>query len=637
MMNLDDALQHYFGFNQFNAGQKEVIEHLVARHSAAALFPTGGGKSLCYQLPALLLPGLTLVVSPLIALMKDQIDALTLRGIKAARLDATLTSEEYHDTLTQAKNGSLKLLYVAPERFNNERFRGVLQQLTISLFAIDEAHCISEWGHNFRPDYLKLPYYAKQCGADRILALTATATAQVQQDICSGFGIATQNVVCTGFYRPNLTILTTPTVEDLRDEMLMEKLKKRPRGSSIVYVTLQRTAEKVAERLIEYGLPARAYHAGMKNELRATVQDWFMASDEGIVIATMAFGMGVDKSNIRYVYHYNLPKSLENFAQEIGRAGRDGKKSTCEILVCLDDLNTLQNFIYGDTPTQAAMYSFVNEIFSQETDFDISLYSLSANHNIRPLVVRTLLTYLELEGYLKGSTPFYSTYRFKPLLKSQEILAHFQGERRHFIASIFRQSKKAKSWFDIDMEQTAQRLQSTRTRIIRALDYLHEKNMLEVKTSGIRHRYRNIKAPASTQTLATELTQRAHQREKNEIARIQQVLDLTNTNSCQTQFLAHHFGDNLKQVCGHCSWCLNGTKMEKPEQKIIPIDDALFQKALALREQNPTSLAEAQLFAQFLCGVASPRLSRARLTTHHLFGSLNRIPFRKILEHINTR
>ncbi|MGZ0164084.1 MAG: RecQ family ATP-dependent DNA helicase, partial [Planctomycetales bacterium] len=347
---IQSTLLTHFGFDEFRPGQRQVIENLIDGKSSAAVFPTGGGKSLCYQLPALLLPGLTLVVSPLIALMKDQIDALVARDISAARLDSTLTVDEYRDVTRRLRSGELKLLYVAPERFTNERFRGLLAQVNVSLFAVDEAHCISEWGHNFRPDYLKLARFADECKADAVLALTATATPQVLTDICSFFTIESECAVQTPFYRSNLTLLSEVVEERTRDQILISKLHERPPGPTIVYVTLQRTAEEVAVRLDEAGLPAKAYHAGMKDDERADRQDWFMASDESIIVATIAFGMGIDKSNIRYVYHYNLPKSLENYSQEIGRAGRDGEKSICEMLFCPADLNTLENFIFGDTP-----------------------------------------------------------------------------------------------------------------------------------------------------------------------------------------------------------------------------------------------------------------------------------------------
>ena len=247
------VLESRFGFSSFRPGQERVIEALLAGRSALAVFPTGAGKSLCYQLPALMLDGVTVVVSPLIALMKDQIDALVLQGVDAARLDSSLEQAEARDVSDRLRAGSLKLLYVAPERFNNERFLAQLAQTPISLFAVDEAHCISEWGHNFRPDYLKLAARARELGAERVLALTATATPAVVADICAGFGIAAEETVVTGFYRPNLTLLTTPARAGEREQLLIDRLRERPAGSTIVYVTLQRTALRVASLLAAAG------------------------------------------------------------------------------------------------------------------------------------------------------------------------------------------------------------------------------------------------------------------------------------------------------------------------------------------------------------------------------------------------
>src|SRR4051812_39551212 len=361
------VLRDVFGFSDLIDGQEAVIERLLAGRSALAIFPTGGGKSLCYQLPALLLDGLTVVVSPLIALMKDQIDFLQRRGIDAERLDSSLDATEQRAIFERLRAGTLKLLYVAPERFNNERFLAQLARTRIALFAVDEAHCISEWGHNFRPDYLKLAERARELGAERVLALTATATPAVVADIRAGFGIEEADGVVTGFYRPNLTLLTTPVTARERDVRLVERLRERPPGSTIVYVTLQRTAVRVAELLAAAGLPARPYHAGMSAEERVAVQEWWSQSPQAVVVATIAFGMGIDKADVRAVYHYNLPKSLESYSQEIGRAGRDDHPSTCELLACVDDVPALENFAYGDTPTREAVAALLEAVFAHET------------------------------------------------------------------------------------------------------------------------------------------------------------------------------------------------------------------------------------------------------------------------------
>src|ERR1700694_5481552 len=530
----EQLLRDRFGLAEFRAGQREVIDALLAHGSALAVFPTGGGKSLCYQLPALAFEGVTVVVSPLIALMKDQIDYLQGRGIAAARLDSSLSANEARQVNDGLRSGSLRILYVAPERFNNERFLNDLQRTRIALFAVDEAHCISEWGHNFRPDYLKLAETARTLGAERVLALTATATPTVVKDICAGFGIPPDCAVLTGFYRSNLTLYITPVSVDERDAVLKERLGSRPPGPSIVYVTLQRTAEQVADRLAKAGFPARAYHAGMDAVARTATQEWWMASDRGIVVATIAFGMGIDKANVRYVYHYNLPKSLESYSQEMGRAGRDGQPSIVELLACPADVPTLENFAYGDTPTLDALNSVVTALLEAGPTFDVSLSDLSTSHDIRPLVLRTVLTYLELLGVLRPGTPFYARYEAKPLLQLEDILARFSGERRSFLTRIFSTAKKGRIWYSLDpVAEVAARLGSDRDRVVRALEYLDEQSLIELRQSEARLRFTRVDDGTSDpRQLVTALAQRFQRREEQEVQRLQQVLRLADHPGC---------------------------------------------------------------------------------------------------------
>ena len=633
--DLHAVLHQRFGLQEFRPGQETVIRALLERGGALAVFPTGGGKSLCYQLPALLLDGVTLVVSPLIALMKDQIDALGALGIDAARLDSSLTADEARAVEKRLLAGTLRLLYAAPERFNNERFLELLGRVRIALFAVDEAHCISEWGHNFRPDYLKLADTARALGAERVLALTATATPQVVEDVCASFGIARECAVVTGFHRPNLFLSVRPTPPAERDRALVEAVRSRPAGSGIVYVTLQKTAERVARLLADAGVEARPYHAGLGDEVRAQVQEWWKASDRAFVVATIAFGMGIDKADVRYVYHYNLPKGLESYSQEIGRAGRDGLPSTVELLGGLDDVATLENFAWGDTPTEASVRGLVDELLAAGPAFDVSVYDLSSRHDIRQLVVKTALTYLELLGVLRQGTPFYAGYRVRLRIAEAELFEKFAGERRSFVEGIFRAARSGRQWYTLSPEDVAAKLGAERGRVVRAVEYLGEQGWADVEVSDARQRFTRIAARPDADALVAELVERFARRERSEIGRVQAVVDLAGREGCITNGLLAHFGEVSEVPCGHCTFCDTGVPAAFPAPPALPpIDAPMRPHAAAFRalaEQHPEALAHPRQQARFLCGLTSPAVSRARLGRHPLFGALEERRFAEVL------
>lgn len=629
---LRDLLELHFGYREFRAGQQRVMEALLAGHSAAAVFPTGGGKSLCYQLPALVLPGVTLVVSPLIALMKDQIDSLTRRGIQAARLDSGVDAKEAGETVRRLRSGALKLLYVSPERFKNERFRTLLDQIPISLFAVDEAHCISEWGHNFRPDYLKLAGFAKTIQAERTLALTATATPHVLQDICREFAIDERHAVRTAFHRANLELSYLAVEAGERDEELTRCLKSRPPGATVVYVTLQKTAESVARLLQAEQIPAQAYHAGLESEERTKIQEWFLTSQDAVIVATIAFGMGIDKPDIRYVYHYNLAKSLENYSQEIGRAGRDGMSAVCETLACRDDLRTLENFVYGDTPSLPSLQSMVDDLFRRSSPIALSLYHLAHDHDIRDLVVRTLLTYLELDGYLEAGTPYYNEYKFLPRIASARMLAQFDASRQEFLKTLFKMAKKAARWYRVDVDAVAAKTNSDRLRVVRALDFLADQQWIELQASGLLQTYKILKRPEDRSELARSLYERMEQRERRELDRLQQVIRLIECDGCQSSMLGEHFGEPLDEPCGHCHWCRTRQRISLPVHPAPAVDASeVITQWYGLRDRHPRILSEPRAMARFLCGLTSPRLVRAKLTREPAFGLLSDAPFGQVL------
>ena len=617
-----DVLSEVFGFDSFRPGQERIVKRILAGDSALAVFPTGAGKSLCYQLPALMLEGMTLVVSPLIALMKDQIDFLVGKGVRAARMDSSLTAEESRKVWDDLWNGELTLLYVAPERFASERFLQRLRRARVSLMVIDEAHCISEWGHNFRPDYMKLAGLAGELRVERVLALTATATPAVAADICESFDIGPDAYVNTGFHRPNLEMYATPCGPEERDGLLLERLRERPRGATIVYVTLQRTAERVAERLVDAGLPARAYHAGLDSETRHQVQDLFMQSPDAIVVATIAFGMGIDKADIRHVIHYNPPKSLENYMQETGRAGRDGNNAHCELLLCPDDVATLENFSYGDTPTRESVQGVVEELLAQPDAFDVSMYDLAARHDIRNLVMSTLLTYLELDGVLKSMGPHYNEYKFQPRRSSAEILADYDTERSAFLKRLFARAKKGRTWFAVDLEAASIALGEDRARLVAAFNHLEEKGDLILRVAGLRHGYRFLTRPRNPGAVAGELYRRFAASEKRDLERIRQVVDLAADGACTVRRVLDYFGEELEKDCGHCDRCRGLEIPSMPPERPDSLNSAERSDVASLLREGRDALARPRQVARFLCGLASPAASRARLTRDPRFGSM---------------
>lgn len=629
------CLRETFQLESFREGQLAVIESLLNGQNAAAIFPTGGGKSLCYQLPACLLPGVTLVVSPLLALMRDQVDRLVSLGVNAIRLDASLAAEESRAAMAELRSGRVKLLYVAPERFFNERFREVVNDLPLSLMAIDESHCISQWGHNFRPDYLKLSGIAKSLKVERVLALTATATPSVIEDIKRGFSIEERNVIQTPFHRPNLAIRIQITDVESRARELLDRLNSLPRGCTIVYVTTQKTSEEVAEWLSEQGMDARAYHAGLEDELRKQVQDWFMSEKNAIVVATIAFGMGIDKRDVRYVYHWNLSKGIENYAQEIGRAGRDGLASRCETWIVPEDRVTLENFAYGDTPTFAAIKSLLELLAHQPEVFYISFYSLSSQFDAKDIVIRTILTYLELDGYVEGIGPRYDCYEFKPFVSSAEILKHFDGERRTFVRDVLSLSVKKKLWIEVPVTVISERLKCDRKRIVAMVDYLAERGWVEVKVSGMMHGYRRVTPIKDIEGLARAIHIKLEDLEQREIARIDQLFQLAVGPECQSGRLAKYFGQIVDARCGVCCACTGDTQGELPSFQFARIGTSAISGLKQLMRDMGDLFEEPRVRAKFLCGLSTPSLSRKRMTRHPLFGCCSAVPFGDVLRAVS--
>jgi len=338
-----NTLKKYFGYDEFRPLQKEIIERVLKKEDCMVLMPTGGGKSLCFQLPTLLQDGLTVVISPLISLMKDQVDALTQNGIKAAFINSSLTQEEIAYIINDIRSGAIKIVYIAPERLSVPNFQELLHTLPIGLFAIDEAHCISEWGHDFRPDYRNLKSLRANFPNIPIIALTATATEQVRADIVKQLNLPKPHIFTSSFNRENLSYEVLPKKESFNT--ILSLIELHPKESVIIYCFSRKDTESIAIKLKAHGHNAGTYHAGLTADVRRDNQDKFIRDDIHIMVATIAFGMGIDKPDVRLVIHHSLPKSIEGYYQETGRAGRDGLPARCVLLYSVADKFKQEYFI----------------------------------------------------------------------------------------------------------------------------------------------------------------------------------------------------------------------------------------------------------------------------------------------------
>ncbi len=345
-MNLEKAekaLKDYFGYTSFRPMQAEVIQHVYDQKDALVIMPTGGGKSMCFQIPAVTMPGVCLVISPLIALMKDQVEGLRTNGIEATYLNSSQNYQEQQAIEDDLFNGKIKLLYISPEKMVSQSFMPLLARLNINLIAIDEAHCISSWGHDFRPEYTKMAFLKRQFPQIPILALTATADKTTRKDIVKQLNLNDSKIFLTSFDRPNLSLKVLPARKRL--EYIVSFIRRHPNQSGIIYCTSRNNTEKVAQKLKSYGIQAEAYHAGMSSKQRSKIQEDFINDTTPIISATVAFGMGIDKSNIRWVIHYNMPRNIEGYYQEIGRAGRDSLKSDTVLFYTYQDVTFWERMI----------------------------------------------------------------------------------------------------------------------------------------------------------------------------------------------------------------------------------------------------------------------------------------------------
>lgn len=554
-----EALRRYFGYPTFRPGQQEVIAAVLAGEDVLVVMPTGSGKSLCYQLPAVLLPGMAVVISPLIALMEDQVQGLQQRGIPATCLHSGLPEGVLQERLQGCVAGAYKLLYVAPERLQQASFLQRLRACSLSFVAVDEAHCISEWGHEFRPAYLLIEPAVRQLGRPALVALTATATPEVQQDIIEQLRLRSLRVFVHGFDRPNLFWAVEQGAG--KRKFVVEFCARRRGQSVLVYAASRRRVEQVCQWLREHGLPAGAYHAGLNPEVRQRTQEEFLSGRLPLLVATSAFGLGIDKPDIRAVVHYDPPLTLEAYYQEAGRAGRDGEPAECALLYDPDDCGVQHQLLaaaHPDWATVQQVYRAVRELARGQSSLAMTAIELANRLRLPQPTVEAVLRLLERVGLVQEAVPD-GELMLQLTASREELYEYWQQstvpERRRVVEALLR-SVGAEAWREyvpVSVAELARRQGLTLEELQRGLRALLYAGLIRC------HGFQLQAGIALRQPLPEELPVSAEELERRRQyawRKFERVLQYATTTLCKRLFLLHYFRDmSRREPCGHCSSC----------------------------------------------------------------------------------
>ncbi|MBL8956807.1 MAG: ATP-dependent DNA helicase RecQ [Myxococcaceae bacterium] len=586
-----EGLARWFSLSSFRPGQADVIDAVLEGHNTVAVMPTGAGKSLCYQLPAMLLDGVTVVVSPLIALMKDQVEQLTAKGLPAAALNSSLSDGQRIDVMRRLADGGLKLLYVAPERLRSE---ALLEQLQgrVSLFAIDEAHCISAWGHDFRPDYAQLGSIRRRLMPPRTVALTATATPEVRQDIVKVLLMREPRVFVTGFDRPNLYLEVVNVAGDADKRQACLALA-REHGSGLVYCPTRKSAESLHAALEKNGVEAVLYHAGLDDDARRRAQDTFMSSQRAVAVATNAFGMGIDKPDIRFVAHAGIPRAVEAYYQEIGRAGRDGQHARAVLLFNHADVFTQERLIQGSHPPQTLIADVWNHL-SRAKSYDRGVATLAKNLGASDLEVGAAVKILERSGFLTRSGRGEGAWTFTLADGTAEAQPRSGAARAALIA--LRELTPDALPTSLDLDAVAKKSGLDLEPLKHAVTLLERAGLLTVKrpfAGRIIHAAKVVPFEELGLDLAQVRTQ-----ERRSLLLLRRMTDYAYTYRCRRAFVLRYFGDRPPdQPCNHCDAC-TGAKLKlvtaAPAQGLgengTPFSAIAFEALRTWRSQLSASL-----------------------------------------------
>jgi ATP-dependent DNA helicase RecQ len=599
------ALKNGFGYDDFRPGQSMAIESVLSGRDTLVVLPTGGGKSVCYQIPALVLPGLTVVVSPLISLMKDQVDALVARNLPAAFINSTLKSSQVADTLARSARGEVRLLYLAPERFDFGNVARKLRDIGVSLLAVDEAHCISQWGHDFRPSYLRVAQAREKLGSPPTVALTATATPEVREDICRQLALDNPKTIITGFDRTNLTYHVLPARNDAeKDTLLVETLRKHD-GLAVVYASTRKSVDRLSFLLEQQGIACAGYHAGLDDSHRKEVQEAFMSERVRAIIATNAFGMGIDKPNVRTVIHHSMPGTLEAYYQEAGRAGRDGKHSEVFLLHSFPDRFTHEFFIKGSYPEKSVVEEVYASLVHASKNSDTLPESVDdivplIRGKISPREVESALRILSQANAIVGNESSTSMVSVRLLATPERIRSEITGESNPELGLLRALWKlggaELHTGATIDLDALPPGL-GRRSGATTLLDSLQSRQFLIWQRLGGGMRLTAPTAPLSRFAINWALIDR---RRNSDLSKLEAVQRYAYAKTCRRAFVLRYFGDSAaRHRCDGCDNCLG---IARPREKAAAKEKAprkdrvrSASKAQSVTEQDDVSLTQGEI------------------------------------------